>query len=388
MQSQFYMYTTSQEAWEAMYQAVEKAKKSILWELYIFVDDDAGRRFFDLLEEKAKKGVEVKLIIDALGSSFGIPKKRIASLKHAGVDLRFFYERKYRYRGWWKQIITRTHRKILIIDEKIGFIGGVNIEKRMQDWLDMHARIEGNVVQTLIRGFAKMYIICGGERRDVRHLLRYPWRVKNEPFEVIYDDADDTVSRVRRTYIDAFKHAKDRIILFTPYYFPDRAFLYAMWQARRRGVKVDLLIPFRSDLRIATYAAYAWFSFMKLIGVKIHFAPRMMHGKGVVVDDTWAMIGSSNIEHTSFYDNYEANVKISDKKSVERVRQMVEDWILQSETLDYHAWQRRGIWQKIKEWAALRLYLIWHKKGRTIKFDQIVQDIKRRRKDVTHQDRQ
>ncbi len=378
-ESKFYAYSTSQEAWKAMYDAIVEAKKSIFWELYIIVDDEVGRPFFDELEKKSRGGVEVKLIIDALGSSFSIPKSRLTSLREAGIDVRFFSERTHRYRGWWKSMISRTHRKILIIDERIGFIGGVNIDKRMENWLDMHAKIEGKAIRSLVRGFAKMYIICGGDKKNISRLLRYPLHVPDESYEFIYDDADDDKSLVRRIYVDAFKKAKDRIILFTPYYFPDKAFLYALWQARRRGVRIDLLIPFRSDLRIATYAAYAWFSFMKIIGVKIHFASRMMHGKGILVDNDWAMIGSSNIEHTSFFDNYEANVKIKDKKAVEKVRHLLENWLLESHVFDYQRWKRRGWWQRSKEWVALKLYITWHKKGRDIKFGHIIEEIKRRR---------
>lgn len=378
-QSHFYIYSTSQEAWDAMYTALEGAKKSIFWELYIFLDDNTGRRFFDLLERRAKEGIEVKLIVDAMGSGFAMPKKRVASMKEAGVDMHFFSERKHRYRGWWKQMVSRTHRKILIIDEKIGFIGGVNIDNRMQDWLDMHASIEGIAVRSLLRGFAKMYTISGGPKENVKRFLKYSLHGKDDQYEIIYDDAGDNKSVTRSTYIEAFKKARSRIILFTPYYFPDKAFMYAMWRARRRGVRVDLLIPFRSDLRIATYAAYAWFSFMRVIGVKIHFTPGMMHGKGMVVDSEWAMIGSSNIDHTSFYDNYEANVKIKNKKSVERILYKLEDWLLQSDNFDYQRWKRRGWWQRLQEWTALKLYVSWHKKGRNIRLDHIIEEIKRGR---------
>ncbi len=378
-QSHFYIYSTCQEAWDAMYVALEKAKKSIFWELYIFLDDDIGRPFFDLLERRAKEGIEVRLIVDAKGSGISMAKKRVVSLRNAGVDILFFAERKQQYRGWWKQLITVTHRKILVIDEKIGFIGGVNIDKRTQGWLDMHAQIEGIAIRSLLRGFAKMYTISGGPKENVKRFLKYSLHEKDTQYEIIYDDAGEKKSSARSIYIEAFKKARNRIILFTPYYFPDKAFMYAMWRARRRGVRVDLLIPFRSDLRIVTYAAYAWFSFMRIIGVKIHFTSKMMHGKGMVVDNDWAMIGSSNIDHTSFYDNYEANVRIKNKKSVERILYKLEDWLLQSANFDYQRWKRRGWWQKLKEWISLKLYIIWHKKGRDVNLDQILQEIKQAR---------
>ena len=360
--SHYKIYANSQAAWDAMYHAIAHAARSIYWEMYIFVDDEAGRNFFDLLEEKAAAGVDVKLILDWFGS-FSVSRARIDHLKQAGVDVRFFQERKYRYRGLWLRLISRTHRKILIVDEYIGFIGGVNIQKHMRQWWDIHVRVKGNAVHSLLRAFAKMYLICGGPKFNVRHLLKYHFRVDKERVGFIYDDADSKRSRMRKRYIEAIARARERVILFSPYYFPDKAFLQALWYAKQRGVRVDLLIPFRTDLRIVTYAAYTWFSLMTKLGVRIHLLKEMMHGKGVLVDDDWAIVGSSNIEHTSFYDNYEANVKLEHKKTVKRLQHILLGWIDKAQPLDLVAWENRGCWQRGKERMAYWLYRLWHKKA-------------------------
>jgi len=356
---QYAIYSTSEDAWNGMYEALQGANTSIYWELYIFVDDDAGKRFFDLLEEKARVGLDVKLIIDGFGS-FSVSRRRIDSLRLAGVDVRVFHERKHRYRGLWQKVISRTHRKILIIDRKIGFIGGVNIKKDMREWLDLHVRIEGKAVRSLQRAFAKMYIICGGPKENVKPLLRYRFRVKQSLIDFIYDDAGARVSHARKKYAEALLKARERVILFSPYYFPDRHFLKALWRARKRGVRVDLLIPFRSDLRIVTYAAYTLFSIMAKRGVNIHLLDRMMHGKGVVVDDDYAIIGSSNLDYTSFYDNYEANVRFRDKKFVRDLTYILDEWIGKAKRFDAKAWERRGSLRRLKEWVAKKLYRTWH----------------------------
>jgi cardiolipin synthase A/B len=356
---QYTIYATSLQAWQAMYMAVLGATRSVYLELYIFVDDEMGKKFFDLLERKARQGVEVKLIIDSFGS-FAVSKKRIQSLKSAGVDVRLFSERKHRYRGIWKKLISRTHRKILIVDEEIGFIGGVNIQKCMEDWLDIQIRLEGVVVHSLLRAFAKMYIICGGDKKQVKRLLKYRFRVANNEVDFIYDDAHSRGSRVRKKYTEALLKARERVILFSPYYFPDKKLLKALWIARKRGVKIDLLIPFRTDLRIFTYLAYAWFSLMKKMGVNIRLSKKMMHGKGIIVDDEWAMIGSSNLEHTSFHDNYEANVKISNKHFVKKMKHTIEKWMLDSMSLEDLKWEKRGKFHRFKEWVAMKLYNLWH----------------------------
>jgi cardiolipin synthase len=253
----------------------------------------------------------------------------------------------------------------LVIDEESGFIGGVNIRRDMREWYDINIRIQGNAVHSLLRAFAKGYVIAGGDKENVRHLLKYTFRVEKDiqGLEFIYDDPHSKRSRARKRYTEALLKARERVILFSPYYFPDRKFLKALYAARKRGVRVDLLIPFRSDVRIAHYAAYAWFSLMNKSGVRVHLLKNMMHGKGVVVDDDWAMIGSSNIDQSSFYDLYEVNAKISDKRFVKKIKKILDKWLKDSELVDGKTWKKRGVWQRCKEWMALNLYRIWHRRG-------------------------
>lgn len=361
-QGKYHIYETSGKAWAGMYQAIIGAYRSIYWELYIFVDDEEGNRFFDCLEAKAKEGVDVKLIVDYLGS-FGLSRKREQSLKANGVDIQFFHGRKHRWRGMWRKLLSRTHRKMLIVDERIGFIGGVNIQKQFKDWFDIQVKIEGDAVRSLLRAFAKMYIICGGNKKKVGHLLKYKFRVAKEiqDVEFIYDDAHPKRSRARKVYTEALLKARERVILFSPYYLPDKKFLQALWRARKRGVRVDLVIPFRTDLRMATYGAYTWFALMKKMGVKVHLMKRMMHGKGVIMDDDWAMIGSSNIEKGSFYQNYEANVRLRDRPTVQKLKGTIEGWMDKSVSFDLLQWEKRGWWQQRKEKLAVWLWQLLHK---------------------------
>lgn len=345
-----------------MYEAIEHATRSIYWEMYIFVDDSEGNRFFDVLEQKATAGVDVKVIVDYLGS-FGLSRKRAQSLKKKGVDLQFFHDRKHRYRGVWTRFAARTHRKLLIVDESVGFIGGVNVQKGMKDWFDIHVRIEGDAVRSMLRAFAKMYMICGGAKECVKYLLKYKFRVAKgiDDLEFIYDDSSQTHSKTRKVYTEALLRARERVILFSPYYLPDKKFIEALWQARKRGIKVDLLIPFRTDLRLATYAAYTFFSLMKKYGVKVHLMRSMMHGKGIIVDDEWAMVGSTNLEEGSLYENYEANVKFRHKPTVQKIKSTLEEWIGKSVRLDDLNWEDRGKLQKFKEKFALKIYCFWQK---------------------------
>jgi len=335
--------------------SLRAATRSIYWEVYLFTDDEIGREFLAILIEKAKAGVDIKLIFDYWGS-LAISNKKIAELRALGIDIRLFEDKKRRHLVWWGIFSSRTHRKILIVDETVGFIGGVNVNHSMRDWLDIHVRLEGKVVRSLLRSFAKSYIICGGDKNAVRHLLKYRFRVMHDEFDIIYDEPNTKGSRVRDQYLRALYKARERVILFSPYYFPDLGFLKALWQAKKRGVRVDLLIPFRSDLRIATAAAFTWFGIMRRAGVRIHFLNKMMHGKGLIVDDDWTMVGSSNIDQNSFFYNHEANLLTRDPKFVKKIKEIVLEWIDDAKILEDKQWVARGRWRKFKEWMALKVY--------------------------------
>ncbi|MFZ2189205.1 MAG: phosphatidylserine/phosphatidylglycerophosphate/cardiolipin synthase family protein [Candidatus Magasanikiibacteriota bacterium] len=359
--SNYQIYSTSKEAWDAMYQAIFDAQKSIYWEVYILVDDSVGNRFFDLLCEKVKQGVDVKIVVDYWGS-FWLSNKAIEKLKNAGVDIRLFKFDGNIFHGLKNWLARRNHRKIMVIDETVGFIGGVNVQKEMENWLDIHVSVEGNAVNSLSRAFAKSYIISGGDKEKVKKLLQYKFRIKKDEAEFIYDEPNQKISNARKKYTEALLKARERVILFSPYYFPDRKFLQALWAARKRGVRVDLLIPFRVDIKIAKYAAFAWFSIMRKHGVNIHLIDKMMHGKGVIVDDDWAMVGSTNIEQSAFYNNYEANVKIQDKLTVKKLKDKVLQWLEQTVLFDDIKWAKRSRWYKFKEKFALRVYKYWYRR--------------------------
>lgn len=359
------VYDTTQKAWMAMLESIEKAEKSIYWEVYILIDDEAGNKFFEILEKKAQQGLDVKLVLDYWGS-FWLSKKKIEELRASGVDLRMFQQKKIPIRGIKDWLFRRTHRKILVVDEKIGFIGGVNVSKTMEDWNDIHICVKGDMVFSLLRSFAKSYIICGGKRKNVKKLLKYSYHVEDENINFIYDEAHANKSTARKKYIEALKKAKQKVIFFSPYYFPDKFFLKALWLARKKGIKIDLLFPFRSDVRIATYVAYAWFSLMTKMGINIYITKEMMHGKGVIVDDEWAMVGSSNLDHLSFHRNYEANIQLHEKKIVKKIKSIITRWKKNSVKINHKHWEKRFFLRKWREKIWNKIYVFYF----NIKHDQ------------------
>lgn len=355
------IYSTSQAAWDAMYAAIAQAKKSIYWEMFIFLDDEVGQRFFELLEKKAGEGVEVKLIVDVIGS-FSLPLSRVEALRTKGIDIRLFNERKFRVHNWWRTLVSRTHRKILVVDERIGFVGGVNIQASMRRWLDIHVRIEGAPVFSLLRAFARAYLISGGPRTNVEHLLSYRVPENKSDVEIIYDDAHTPRSKMLEKYVEAFRLVRERIILFSPYYFPDRKFRRALSAARRRGVHIDVILPFESDSGLAMYASHVWFPEMAKAGVHVYLLNQMMHGKGFVMDDSWAVVGTTNLDQTSFYDNYEVNVSVKDPHMVRDIKETVLGWLKKGKKIELTQWNKRGWLRKAKEKIAFAFFSLWHRR--------------------------
>lgn len=353
------IYGTTGAAWDAMYASLETAKTSIYWEVYIFIDDAEGKRFSDILEKKAIEGLEVKLIVDTLGS-LTLSKKTISRLKKAGVEIIFFYERKKRIRSWWQKLWTRNHRKMLIIDRESTFIGGVNIEAGMKDWFDIMIEIKGDISKQFLPYFAQSYLISGGKRSHIKHLFARQEKISIRGIDFVFDEPSQKRSRARRYYLRALRDAKKKIILFSPYFFPDKGFLRAMKMARKRGVRIDMIMPFRTDLKLVTYAAQSWYQELSDLGIHIHLLHQMMHGKGLIVDDSWAMAGSSNINHTSFYETYESNIRIEDHDMVRSLTKEVLGWLPGSTHIDNMYWEDRSLFEKVKENMALWLYRLWY----------------------------
>jgi len=353
------IYDTTPQAWAAMLSAMREAKKSIFWEVYILIDDETGNQFFDVLMRKARDGVDVKLVVDYWGS-FALSKNKINELKQSGIDIHVFQPYKHPFHGIGLWIMSRTHRKLLIVDESIGFVGGVNVRHDMKEWDDIYVSLQGKIVRSLVRSFAKLYVKAGGDREKVLPMLEYDHRVRNTLFDFVYDHPRvQLYSKVKQKYIEALMKAREKVILFSPYYFPDKEFLKAIWEARQRGVHIDLLIPFRTDHRFASWMSYAWFALMKKWGVKIHLLKNMMHGKGMVVDDDEAIIGSSNIEYASFYHNHEVNLLMHDKRMAGKLKRILQRWMKSAKSLDDIKFENRGYLQKFFERISAWLYRLW-----------------------------
>lgn len=346
--SNYQFFSSTSQAWQAMYEALAAAEKSIYWESYIFDHNGIGKKFIRLLVDKAKSGVEVKLIFDGFGS-FWFDNSVIKELQQAGAEVVYFNPIRLSY--LWRSLrrwFERSHRKVLVIDRRAGFIGGVNIQKTTFGWFDLQVKVEGTVVSHLLKSFARSYLAGGGALDRIKHIFYLPV-LKEKYWRVLWHKPQNDFSIIRRVYLRAIARAKKSLTLVSPYFLPDREFLEALRQARERGVKIDLILPWRTDHPILTYAMRAYWRLYDKLGLKIHLVKKMIHAKAMVVDDKWAMVGSSNFDSQTFYRSHEANLIFTRREMVRDLKMIFRGWKKKSRLFQPLQWQRRSWLSRIYE---------------------------------------
>jgi len=325
------LYTHSEKAFTAMRDAVAEADSSIYWESYTFTNDLVlTHDFFSLFIKKATLGVKVVLILDGLGS-YGIEKASLALLKKAGVEVYFFG-------SWWR----RTHRKLLIIDEKKAFLGGVNIGEAYRKWLDLHLETsESALLPVMIHSFAKSYAMCGGRdqsvlaERNTRRTLRQTKLKFYEHWPVFGK------LRLRELYEERIESAKRSITIVSPYFSPHKWLTKALLSAVGRGVVVSIIFPARTDPKVADIPNYYNADLLSSCGIDFYAQDQMNHAKALLVDDKEGMIGSQNIDALSFDFNQEAGVFFSKKDMVLDLKKIITRWKKESTPFKEIKWQKR-----------------------------------------------
>ncbi len=311
------LYATSESVISAMHKAVLSASSSIYWETFIFRNDTFPTYdFFSIFKEKARSGVKVILIIDGFGGfwyEFG--KGLEDELTAAGVEVLFF-------RSWFRRI----HRKILIIDEKRAFIGGVNVAQQYRKWLDLHLFLTGrHIVQSLLRSFTRSYQLCGGT--DKRLLSLPPLQpIKKGKLWLLehWPHADKLL--LRRHYIEKIDASRKQLILVTPYFYPSSWLVGSLEKALARGVVVDVLLPRRTEASFSTFANHVFVKLLENSGINFYWSPTMMHAKALLIDDEEGMVGSNNIDQLSFDWNAEAGIFFRRKDMVRDLATIIAGW--------------------------------------------------------------
>lgn len=349
-------YATTHEAWDAMYQALFSATTSVYWEVFTFVDDKVGDTFIAVLCDKARNGVQVKVIFDAFGS-FSMSNKAVERLRKAGVDVKFYnrFFPEWRLLRWFSRLWFRNHRKVLIVDENIAFLGGVNVKAEYHTWDDIYLKIAGFVPRPLLRGFAKSYVSSGGNPQMVKHLLkpndRGVWHgLKDRLNFIVHSPRFNHYKPSRKLFITSLEIAKESVNFLTPYYTPDKKFLEAVAIARKRGVKVNIFLPLRTDFKLMEIITRAYFRLTLKAGANVYILPKMNHGKALTIDGKVGVVGSFNVTNRSFQLDEESGISFNDQEMVADLNAFFDSYLKTAELLKVEDLNKPSFKERFKEW--------------------------------------
>ena len=316
-------YHKTDQAWQAMYDDCVLATESIEFEQYILLDDVAGHRFLELFARKAADGVRVRLLLDPIGSLGVESSPSFKKIIEAGGRIEFYNRlglANLFLPGTW---YPRNHTKTLLIDSKVGYVGSVCLAEEMRDWNDFHMRFEGDLAEEVARSFH-------GAQTQSNHpsaLFRYQFSQPHQRHNPLYEELLIEITR-----------AKKEICLASPYFLAPRRLRKALYAAIQRGVRINVMISEKTDVRIADFVTRTYFRTLLRHGVRIFlYSGGMMHAKYVAIDQSWATIGSSNLDYLSLLHNREANVLIRDSATVKDIQDHFKDDLTscQHVTLDY-----------------------------------------------------
>jgi cardiolipin synthase len=344
--------TNGAQFYPAMRDAILQATGSVNLEAYIFHPGDAADMLIDAMVARAREGVEVRLVLDAIGSS-GMRGRTADRLREAGCKV-FFYQPLTWYR--LHRLNNRTHRELLIIDGRIAFTGGAGVadwwykpEGRTPAWRDTMARIEGPIAAALQGVFAENWLECGGE------ILTSPrdWPALDPAGGVeamlVKSSPSDRATSSRVVFQMLIEGAVSEIDISTPYFLPDRALRRALIRAARRGVRIRVVVPGRhTDQGLVRLASRRMYGELLEGGVQMHeYRSAMTHVKTLSVDGTWAVIGTTNVDNRSFEHNDEINVAFRAAEVTTRLRRDFESDLAGSDNVTLKVWQGRSAFEKL-----------------------------------------
>ena len=346
------IFTNGAQFYPVMRDAVLTAESSIDMEAYIFQPGEVGDMLIDAMVDRARAGVEVRIVMDAIGS-VGMGGRSARRLREAGCKLNF-----YQPIRWYRlhRLNNRTHRELLVIDGRLAFTGGAGVadwwfkpHKGKPAWRDTMARIEGPIVAALQGVFAENWLECCGEiLTSPRHWPRLEKAGPAEAMLVKSSPSDRaTVSRV--VFQMLIEGAVAKIDISTPYFLPDRALRRAIVRAAQRGVRVRVVVPGRfTDQKLVRLASRRMFKELLYSGVRIfEYRPSMTHVKAMMIDDAWAVIGTTNVDNRSFEHNDEVNVAFRETHVTGRLRQDFEADLAASDEITMDVWASRPLFEKL-----------------------------------------
>ncbi|MCW2818135.1 MAG: phospholipase [Marmoricola sp.] len=354
-------YTYGQDLYDDMLAAIEGAQHQVLLETYIWKADELGLRFKQAVIDAAARGVEVRVIYDSFANLVVSPRfkrfpagVKVLAFPVYGAGWRFLDLRRY----------GRDHRKILVVDDRVGFVGGYNIGTAYAtEWRDTHCRITGPGVWDLARAFADFWNLHHEKSRMLPRLTRQARRAHREPPMAVAATPEweprirvhRNVPRlwmfpIRSMYLEAINRAQRNVWMTVAYFIPDENFVDSLVAAAQRGVDVRLLLPAKSNHIVADWISRGYFRQLLEAGISIHrFRDAMVHAKTATVDGSWSTIGTANVDRLSMTGNYEVNVEIIDASLASEMERIFETDLTNSLPLTLAEWQARDVYARFTE---------------------------------------
>lgn len=353
-QNRFEILTNASAFYPAMLAAIRDAQRSVNMECYIFRSDATGRQFMEALSERARAGVVVTVVVDAIGSFlFGF--RAIRKLRRAGCRVELYQRFK-----WYRlaRLNNRTHREILIVDGCMAFVGGAGIADSWGNgtngqppWRDTMARVEGPVVAAIQGVFAENWLECRGEILVGDEYFPSLKEAGQSLALVVKSSPSDRATASRVAFQMLIEGALSNVRISTPYFLPDKSLRHVLSQTAQRGVNVEVILPGPiTDERWVRFASRRSFSKLLKAGIRIYeYAPGMTHVKAMMIDGLWSVLGTTNIDNRSFEHNDEINLVVHDEAIAGRLTLDFERDKARSREITLDVWRRRPFFEKLIE---------------------------------------
>jgi cardiolipin synthase A/B len=342
------------ETFQSIFEAIRNAKHHIHLEYYIFSDDKIGTDLKNLLIEKSKKGVEIRIIIDDVGS-WSLGEKFIEELQGNNIEIYSFME--VRFPRLTSKMNFRNHRKIVIIDGKIGFVGGVNIAdryiegvKKLGHWRDTHLQIKGDAVACLQVVFAADWYFVINENLIGEKYFPPFTEALEIPVQISASGPDSDWKNIEQAFFAAITNAKENIYITTPYLMPTQAIVSALEIAALSNVDVRIIIPEKSDAITAKWCSFSYVGKLLEAGIKIYFYQSgFIHSKIIIVDDIFSSIGTTNLDFRSLETNFEVNAFVYDREFTQKMETNFQTDLLNCREIKLSEWKHRPWYNKVRE---------------------------------------
>ena len=352
--------THGEEKFRKLKDDLLSANKSIYLQYYIFLDDNIGNEIAEILKSKARNGVEVKVIYDHVGS-FSARNSFFKKMEAEGIEVHPFF--RVNFPQLANRINWRNHRKIVVIDGKVGYIGGMNIAdryvsgegKKNELWRDTHFRVKGDIVESLIHSFLVDWNF-GKEDPYFPVLPPRQENIRNEKgIQLVTGGPISTWDNLSLMFLKAITSAKRLIWIQTPYFLPTDALFNALQAAALSNIDVRIMMPAHTDSLLLHYASFSYISQCLAAGIKIYlYQPGMLHAKSMVIDDELVTAGSTNFDFRSFENNFECNLFIYDEELNSSMRDIFYSDMKDCVKLQKEKWKKRPIGHRFLE-SLLRL---------------------------------